>query len=33
MLCSESAPDVDESDTGFRDPELEDSYKGLANIR
>ena len=33
MFCSESSPDVDETNDGNRDPELEDSYKGLANIR
>ena len=33
MFCSESAPDVDKTDTGFRDLELKDSYKGLVNIR
>src|SRR6266436_8232178 len=33
VFCSKSSPDVDECDAGNRDPELEDSYKGLANIK
>jgi len=33
VFCSESSPDTDESDVNNRDPELEDSYKGLVNIR
>lgn len=33
VFCSESAPDIDESNDNNRDPELKDSYKGLVNIR